>query len=314
MKYFVPDYYEKFKCIADRCTHSCCVGWEIDIDAETLEYYENLDSPLGECIRRSISYEGTPHFALGEDERCPHLDERGLCRIISELGERATCEICRLHPRYRNFFSDRVETGLGMCCEEACRVILSHIEKIYLVLAEDDGAAVLNDEYEAEILGKRDRAVQILQNRSINIDKRITDLCVEFDVPFFNLSVAEWSEIYKKLENLDPKWSEILEIMGETDSEFTDAERYRCPEVWQEQLIVYFLLRHTPIVLSGASFSDYLKFALLSFFMVREAAAVMSNGDDVSFEALCEAARLYSSEIEYSDENVDELILELSFN
>ena len=26
----VPSYYKDFKCIADKCRHSCCIGWEID--------------------------------------------------------------------------------------------------------------------------------------------------------------------------------------------------------------------------------------------------------------------------------------------
>ena len=36
----VPNYYDKFKCIADRCKHSCCIGWEIDIDDDTMELLE----------------------------------------------------------------------------------------------------------------------------------------------------------------------------------------------------------------------------------------------------------------------------------
>ena len=31
MKLYAPKYYNEFKCIADKCTHSCCVGWEIDM-------------------------------------------------------------------------------------------------------------------------------------------------------------------------------------------------------------------------------------------------------------------------------------------
>ena len=38
MKLIAPDYYNKFSCIADKCRHSCCVGWEIDIDENTNEY------------------------------------------------------------------------------------------------------------------------------------------------------------------------------------------------------------------------------------------------------------------------------------
>ena len=37
MKITAPDYYSQFKCIADQCRHTCCVGWEIEVDDEGLE-------------------------------------------------------------------------------------------------------------------------------------------------------------------------------------------------------------------------------------------------------------------------------------
>ena len=29
MLYIVPDYYEEFACMADRCEDTCCAGWKI---------------------------------------------------------------------------------------------------------------------------------------------------------------------------------------------------------------------------------------------------------------------------------------------
>ncbi len=37
MKLFAPRYYKKFKCSADKCDHSCCVGREIDVDETALK-------------------------------------------------------------------------------------------------------------------------------------------------------------------------------------------------------------------------------------------------------------------------------------
>ena len=42
MKLYAPRYYLQFKCIADACRHSCCVGWEIDVDGETMKKYSLL--------------------------------------------------------------------------------------------------------------------------------------------------------------------------------------------------------------------------------------------------------------------------------
>ena len=84
MKLLAPEYYKDFKCIADRCLHSCCVGWEIDVDDGTMEKYESLSEGYGAEILKSIDKEETPHFRLSENDRCPHLDGRGLCRIIAD--------------------------------------------------------------------------------------------------------------------------------------------------------------------------------------------------------------------------------------
>ena len=54
MKIYAPKYYGEFACIADKCTHSCCVGWEIYIDAHTMEKYKTLDSAYADVIRKSI--------------------------------------------------------------------------------------------------------------------------------------------------------------------------------------------------------------------------------------------------------------------
>ena len=45
----VPSYYKTFQCIADKCEHSCCIGWEIDIDEDSYDYYMGIEvvAPFG---------------------------------------------------------------------------------------------------------------------------------------------------------------------------------------------------------------------------------------------------------------------------
>ena len=50
MKLYAPKYYERFKCIADKCSHSCCIGWEIDVDADTLKKYKSLNAVNSKSI------------------------------------------------------------------------------------------------------------------------------------------------------------------------------------------------------------------------------------------------------------------------
>ena len=131
MKIYVPNYYKNFRCIAGACKHSCCIGWEIDIDEDTLEVYKNVGGCFGKRLNESISPGEDTHFILAENERCPFLNDENLCDIYIELGEDNLCQICSDHPRFRNFYSDRIEMGLGLCCEAATDLILECGDGVY---------------------------------------------------------------------------------------------------------------------------------------------------------------------------------------
>ena len=127
-----PSYYDEFQCIASRCRDNCCIGWEIDIDEETDQYYQNVSGDFGKRLKEEISRDGTPHFHLkGEKERCAFLNDQNLCDIFIHLGEEHLCGICREHPRFYEWYEDIPglmdwrETGLGLCCEEAVRLLVS---------------------------------------------------------------------------------------------------------------------------------------------------------------------------------------------
>ena len=147
MNIYVPEYYSAFHCIASKCRHTCCAGWEIDIDAESLARYDRLPGDFGARVRRGIERGDTPRFILTEGERCPLLTDDNLCALILHAGEGALCQICRDHPRFRNYFSGRVEMGLGLVCEEAARLILTWPRPLRLVRLEgDDAEAPTEDE------------------------------------------------------------------------------------------------------------------------------------------------------------------------
>ena len=180
-----PDYYENFTCIADKCKHSCCVGWEIDIDEETLRYYQTVGGAFGERLRAGIEIgEDCACFRLGEDERCPFLNESGLCDIILYLGEESLSQICTDHPRFCSFYSDRTEIGLGLCCEEAGRRLLSQKDKINLVVLRDDGEEDLASEEETAFFMKRGRLFEMAQDRRLSVFARMREILREFDVAF----------------------------------------------------------------------------------------------------------------------------------
>ncbi len=299
MKIMAPDYYTSFHCIAERCRHNCCIGWEIDIDEETYARYQAVDGAFGARLREGIDLSsGQPCFRLGEGERCVFLNRHGLCDIIAALGEEALCEICASHPRYRNFYSDRTEVGLGLCCEEACRLILTNPERVTLTVLADDGGGEPPCEEETEFLALRERMLDILQDRRVSFDTRAERLMTFCGLHGDRRAPSACGELYRALERLDEAWDGVLDRLARCPSFAVGGGR---DTVW-EQLAVYFILRYTADSLDDGALARRVAFCLHAVSLLR------TLGEGADMETLIELCRMYSCEVEYSEENVEALM------
>ena len=129
MKEYILSYYPDFKCIAGECKHTCCAGWEMNIDEKSLSRYMGNETAFSYTLKKGINLKKS-QFKTDKSGKCAFLNKDGLCEIILNLGEESLCQVCRDHPRFRSFLTDRIEMGLGFSCEEATRLILSYKEKI----------------------------------------------------------------------------------------------------------------------------------------------------------------------------------------
>lgn len=295
MKTTVPHYYSDFKCKAGGCRHSCCVGWEIDIDPVTLEKYNSINTLFGKKIRDNIDFlDGYACFKLtSEDESCPFLNSNNLCEIILTLGEGSLCNICADHPRFRNFYSDRTETGLGLCCEEACRIILSDTSPFSLISdgKEDESFT----EEELSFLNERDLIFKTAENAD-SVFTAIDSVNEKYDLQSISLNLAHTADFLSTLEMLDTAWKDkLLTLKSEKRADV--SENAQMPFI---NLYKYFLFRH----LTDADFYGALRFAEISVKLIW----AICERTSFSFENICEIARMYSCEIEYSDENTVKVI------
>ena len=228
VKIVVPDYYKDFRCIAANCKHNCCIGWEIDVDEIALAKYRCVSGAFGERLRAGIVEEGeSACFRLDAQERCPFLNARNLCDIILTFGEDALCDICAEHPRFRNFFSDREELGIGLCCEAACRLILGREEKVSFLT---DGTSEENEcpsEEECVFYAMREKAFALVQDRGMSISARVENILDFFAAPMPNRTIAEWARIFLDLERLDSGWSDpiVPQNTGLTPGEHRNSRR-----------------------------------------------------------------------------------------
>lgn len=201
MKYHKPSFFDQFKCIGSACTDTCCAGWEIEVDETTAEGYLTEKGAFGDRLRREIGSEPGEYFFKLKNNRCPFLNKENLCDIFINMGEDRLCDICREHPRFYNWFGDYTEVGLGLCCEEAERLLFSNSKPLTFVEGvHTDASDLLDDESEEceQMLEERKAIFTILQNRKKNIGARLKRLLLQLpyadEMLLLTVPILEWDD------------------------------------------------------------------------------------------------------------------------
>lgn len=307
---YVPDYYEKFRCIGSDCRDNCCIGWEIDIDSKTLQKYNSLSGAMGDELRANItvSEDGSDCFALRENDRCPFLNEQGLCRLILWGGEDMLCEICSLHPRFREWFGGRCEMGIGLCCEEAARIIISETAPfgLHTLSSSDESCEELTETQKKLLYIREELFAMINSAESVSaLDKSLLEhsaeaeyeltgntpeaVCIDFSEEYAEKVLS----LVRSLEPLNDDWSRLAERLYakaiSTDSHDLAAHK---------NILSYFLFRY--FMKSDSDGEIFLKSALAVF-----TAQVIQLISECTGMTLADSACIWSKETEYSAENLD---------
>lgn len=304
MNLLTPSCTVGFACIAGKCRHSCCIGWEIGIDEGTLEKYNRITGPLGKKLRDNIlPEEDGACFRLSDGERCPFLNQDGLCELILALGEESLCQICTDHPRFRNYFSNTTEMGYGLCCEEAARLTLTCTEPFTLCLAEEDGGELYSSE-ELPLIRLRSKAFSVLQDRSIPLSDRLRNYESLFSLPDTRRTGKIWAAVLRPLERMDPAWDGYLDLLEDDTGADVPAEA----ELPLEQFACYLVYRHLSGAPEDGNLTGRAAFSAAGCDILCRIATVLPHDGQFPTEKLADACRLFSSEIEYSEENLDAMM------
>lgn len=180
MEYIIPHYFEKFRCVAAECEDTCCAGWAIMIDEESLEKYKKMEGAFGNRVRNSIDWENGSFCQY--EKRCAFLNEDNLCDLHMEAGEHMLCKTCRDYPRHMEEYEGLREGSLSLSCIEAAKIILGSKEPVQFIHFEDE---VEDEEYEdfdfllfTKLMDAREKMIKVLQNRNLDIMVRI-GLCLK---------------------------------------------------------------------------------------------------------------------------------------
>lgn len=149
----VPDYFSEFSCIAGDCKDSCCLGWEIDIDEDSYEYYQTLPGEVGERLRKGMyeTEDGGHGIRTNNCGRCIMLNDKNLCDLYIAAGEASLSEVCTDFPRFGIEYRNVEQKCLSLACEEVCRIFFSKTQPVKFVEQElfgdsDDDQGVTEEE------------------------------------------------------------------------------------------------------------------------------------------------------------------------
>ena len=324
-----PDFYDSFKCIASQCTDTCCIGWEIDVDKASQEAYRKVAGTFGDKLKANIE-EG--HFKLLPHDRCPFLTRENLCEIYTNLGEGALCDICREHPRFVEVYGDIMERGLGLCCEEATRLLLAGSGPLTFVSEECDEPEdeLSEDDREIcnEVLYEREYIFKTLADFNKPFGNRLYEAFgYTSDKPFAPLNDARGLyELLAKTESFGPAWDEALTRIKERVENAAGAKDAVClqdegyfSETESARLLAYLVYRHYAKCLFEGRAEGKRNFAVFFWnaarFFTRELAGIPTpeiNGaaPDASLVKI-NAIKILSRQLEYSEENMELIESEL---
>lgn len=175
MIYTYPDYYKKFNCIADKCPDTCCGKWQIVIDDDSLEKYQEYDGGYRQELHRRVNWkEGV--FRHGRSGKCAFLRDDMLCDMYIHMGKDSLCTTCREYPRHTEEFENVREVSLSLSCPEVARILMNITDKVTFVTEEDDEDEVFDDfDYflYSNLEDIREEILNVIQDRSVDIRSRI---------------------------------------------------------------------------------------------------------------------------------------------
>lgn len=315
MIYRFPSFYEDFSCIGGSCKKSCCIGWELDVDQDSYDYYMNLPGEFGDRIRRELRNlpmedgEDSHCFCLPESGRCPFLNDENLCDIVLKLGDEALCDICGTYPRYSFSYGDYIEKSLTVSCEEVARLLFnetnglrfieSKIPREYYETEESQDSPT--PEEISDFISFRDDLFKKIQDRSLSFEDRLADLLKDKNYRELS-SKEERLYILSLLESIDGEWTDSLVKLQEN----VDRDNIPFKENAYENLLVYFLFRYLPRGLFDGDYNSKIRFCLFCLFCIRDLEEI--------YEDTALAASAFSREVEHSEENIELIMEELLFN
>ena len=306
MKLITPSFYKNFKCIAGACPDSCCQGWEVDADEDSLAYYKTLSGSLRARIDSVLDKDefGNTIFRLADKKRCPFLNQDNLCDMHIAIGGEHTPYTCRTFPRFINDFGGTREMGISFSCPIASDIMWNLTEDFDFVSEINSQPPSLNEidaELYFKLLSYRKEAYSIVQDRKLEINKRLIRLLdyaakIQRELDDYKEYASEtgFFAIFNHPEVINQEWTEKVKNHN-TNPTFPN-------EKICENIAMYFLFRYFLTAVYDSDILSKVKMAVIGVLIPAY------FGNDAW------TIHLWSKETEHSDINMERYKFELRNN
>lgn len=288
-----PTIYHAFQCKADQCENTCCQLWTIDIDEPTAERYHSMTGSLGKSLRQAITVddEGS-HFIFSKAQpMCPLLNEKGLCKVVLELGEEGLCDTCHMHPRFYKYIEDLELCGVGLSCEASVE-LLARQEPMDLLLftIEDD-----HNEFNSE---ERLTLHNVFELLAFDLDPNL----FKYTPKPSKQSFKELLDLYKQTEPIDENWTaQVNTLSSKLDQLITSVQTY----IQQEDMSLFNKVYQYILYRQIDMLSDYSLESILAY--AKDGTDYILIASALEGHPLKQVAR-WSQQIEYDENNVELLL------
>ena len=182
MKCLRPTYVRDFQCDGRACSSRCCRNWRVVIDRDTHKKLSALgDRRIIDRIK-FLDEEKIFVVELMPNGDCPFLDDDLLCSLQKNFGADHLAAVCHDYPRVTYKIDNLLEQSLTLTCPVAARAILLSEEPIAFETVEIEPPRFIFDWSDRiddvdEAIELQRRAIALLQDRTLPIDRRLENLC-----------------------------------------------------------------------------------------------------------------------------------------
>ncbi|HFE9685684.1 flagellin lysine-N-methylase [Clostridium perfringens] len=299
----------------DKCESKTQKELEYDLSL-SCENINSSNCTLGECSN-SKDNENRESFNLSESENRQCLDLKN-----SEDIEGNNSEVDSF-TEDEDYFDEGIDAEVLSEFLECRNIVFNIIERNDLDLGTKAALAL---EFVKEVqnkidLGDMDEIPELMEeyrdeNFINTLVKELESFKGKESIKHKNL--CEYLKIYKSIKHInsnDPLGLEKALKYFEGNEEFYLRKHKEFNEYYKENLykfkniLVYFIFRYFMKAIFDYDVSAKIKLAIISTLMIKELAVVrfIENNNEFTEEDMVEVSRIYSKDIEHSDENIENL-------